>query len=68
MRKGTSAELMRTLRLAKSLVTSFRHPPYKSRLHRLGGDHRVRTDLIIAFKIFTGLLDVDPNLSSFPPT
>ncbi len=29
---------------------------------------RVRADLIIAFKIFTGLLNVDPNLFFLPPT
>ncbi len=43
-----------------------RHLPYEERLQRLGIHSLLRrrlwVDLITAFKIFTGLLDVDPNL------
>ncbi len=44
-----------------------RHLPYEERLQRLGlhslqQRRRLQADLITAFKIFTGLLDIDPNL------
>ncbi len=42
-----------------------RHLPYEERLQRLGlhslQRRRLRDDLITAFKIFKGLLDIDPN-------
>ncbi len=57
--------------LATRLVTGMRHLPYEERLQRLGlyslQRRRRRADLITAFKIFTGLLDIDPNLFFFPP-
>ncbi len=43
-----------------------RHLPYEERLQRLGlcslQRRRLRADLITAFKIFNGRLDIDPNL------
>ncbi len=51
----------RIQRLAKRLVTGMRHLPYEERLQRL------RADLITAFKIFKGLLDIDPNFFFLPP-
>ncbi len=47
----------RIQRLATRLVTGIRHLPYEERLQR----RRLRTDLVTAFKIFTGLLGIDPN-------
>ncbi len=48
-----------------------RHLPYEERLQRLGlhslQRRRLRDDLITAFKIFKGLLDIDPNLLFRPP-
>ncbi len=48
-----------------------RHLPYEERQQRLGLHYlqrrRLWADLIIAFKIFTGLLDIDPNLFFLPP-
>ncbi len=48
-----------------------RHRPYEERLQRLGlhslQRRRLQADLITAFKIFTGLLDIDPNLFFLPP-
>ncbi len=48
-----------------------RHLPYEERLQRLGlhslQRRRLRDDLITPFKIFTGLLDIDPNLFFLPP-
>ncbi len=43
------------------LVTVIRHLPYEERLQR----RRLQVDLITAFKIFTGLVDVDPNMFYF---
>ncbi len=55
----------RNQRLATRLVPSIRHLLYEEKLQRLGlhslQRRRLRSDLITAFKIFTGLLDVDPN-------
>ncbi len=63
--------LERIQRLATRLVTGMRHLPYEERLQRLGLDSsqrwRLRDDLITAFKIFKGLLDIDPNLFFLPP-
>ncbi len=50
--------LERIQRLATMLVTGMGHLPYEERLQR----RRLRDDLITAFKIFKGLLDIDPNL------
>ncbi len=50
--------------------TGMRHLPYEERLRLLGlhslQRRRLRDDLITAFKIFTGLLDIDPNLFFLP--
>ncbi len=58
-------------RLATWLVTDMRHLPYEERLQRLNlhslQRRRLQADLITAFKIFKGLLDIDPNLFFFPP-
>ncbi len=58
-------------RLATRLVTGMRNLPYEERLQRLGlhslQQRRLRDDLITAFKIFKGLLDIDPNLFFLPP-
>ncbi len=63
--------LERIQRLATSLVTGMRHLPYEERLQRLGlhslQRRRLRADLITAFKIFKGLLYIDPNLFFLPP-
>ncbi len=52
------------------LVTGFRHRSHEERLQRLGLhslQRRLQADLITAFKIFKGLLDIDPNLFFLPP-
>ncbi len=63
--------LERIQRLAARLVTGMRHLPYDERLQLLGLHslqwRRLRDDLITAFKIFKGLLDIDPNLLFLPP-
>ncbi len=63
--------LERIQRLATRLVTGIRHLPYEDRLQLLGlhslQRRRLRVDLITAFKIIMGLLDVDPNLPFLPP-
>ncbi len=60
------------LELIQRLVTGIRHLPYEVRLKRLGlhslKRRRLRADLITAFKIFTGLIDIDPNFVFLPPT
>ncbi len=62
--------LERIQRLATRLVTGMRHLPYEERLQRLDlhslQRRRLRDDLITAFKIFKGLLDIDPNLFFLP--
>ncbi len=45
------------------LVTGMRHLPYEERQQR----RWLRTDLITAFKIFKGILDIDLNLFFLPP-
>ncbi len=63
--------LERIQRLATRLITGMRHLPYEERLQRLGlhslQRRRLRADMITAFKIFKGLLDIDPNLFFLPP-
>ncbi len=46
-------------RLATRLITGIRHIPYEERLQRV--------DLITAFSMFTGFLDVDPKLVFYLP-
>ncbi len=57
--------------LATRLVTGMLHLPYEERPQRLSlhslQRRRLRADLITAFKIFKGLLDIDPNLFFLPP-
>ncbi len=48
--------LERIHRSSTKLVTCMRHRPYEERLQW----RRLRVDLIMAFKIFKGLLDIDP--------
>ncbi len=52
-------------------VTGMRHLPYEERLQPMGihilQRRRLRDELITAFKIFKGLLDIDPNLFFHPP-
>ncbi len=63
--------LERIQRLATRSVTGMRHLHYEERLQRLGLHslqwQRLRADLITAFKMFKGLLDIDPNLFFLPP-
>ncbi len=58
--------LGRSQRLATRLVTGMRNLPYEERLQWLGLHYLKQrqhwANLITTFKIFTGLLDVDPNL------
>ncbi len=57
-------------KLATKSVTGMRHLPYEERLQRLGPHslqrRQFQADLITAFKIFTGLLDIDPCFSVLP--
>ncbi len=63
--------LGRIQRFAIRLVTGMRQLSYEEMLQRLGLHSlqrgRLRADLIIAFKIFKGILDIDPNLFFLPP-
>ncbi len=63
--------LERIQRLTTRLVTGMRNLPYEERLQRLSRHslqrRRLRDDLITAFKVFKGLLDIDPNLFFLPP-
>ncbi len=63
--------LERIQRLVTRLATGMRHRPYEERLQRLGLHYLQRrrfwADLITAFKIFTGLWDVNSNLFFFLP-
>ncbi len=56
---------------ATRLATGIRHLPYEERLQRLGLHYlqrwRLWVVLITAFKMFTGLLDMDPNVFFLPP-
>ncbi len=57
--------------LTSRLVTGMCHLPCKETLQRLGFHslqwRRLQTDLSTAFKIFTGLLDIDPNFPRSEP-
>ncbi len=57
---------MRIERLATRLVTGMRHLPYEEKLQRLGlhslQRRRLQAELITAFKMFKGLLDININL------
>ncbi len=63
--------LERIQRLATRSVTGMRHLHYEERLQRLGlhslQRRRLRADLITAFTMFKGLLDIDPNLFFLSP-
>ncbi len=54
-------------RLATRLVKSFRRLPYEEQLRRLGRRRRLRGDLIVVYKMFSGGLDMDPSLFFIPP-
>ncbi len=60
------------LQRIQRLVTGMIHHPYEERLQRLGlhslQRRRPRADLLTTFKLFKGLLDIDPNLFFLPPT
>ncbi len=66
------SHLERILWLTTRLITGIRHLPYERILQRLSRHSLqrwgIRADLITALKIFTGLLDVDPDLFLLPPT
>ncbi len=63
--------LERIQRLATKLETGMHNLPYEERLQRLGlhslQRRRLPADLITAFKIFTFILEFDPNLFFSPP-
>ncbi len=63
--------LKRIQKLATKLVTGMRQLRYEERLQRLNlhslQRRRLQADLITAFTIFKGLLDIDPNLFFLPP-
>ncbi len=65
--------LERIQRLTTRLETDIRRLPYEEWQQRLGlhslrrRRRRLWTDLIAAFKIFMGLLDIDPNFFFLPP-
>ncbi len=63
--------LERIQKLATRLVTGKRYLHYEEILQRLGllslQRRRLQADLITAFKIFKGLLDIDLNLFFYPP-
>ncbi len=63
--------LERIQRLSTRLLTGMRHLPYEETLQGLGlhslQRRRLQDDLITAFKIFKGLVHIDPNLFFLPP-
>ncbi len=58
-------------RLTTRLVQGFRRLPYEERLRRLGlhslRRRRLRGDLIVVYKMFSGGLGLDPSLIVIPP-
>ncbi len=58
-------QLQRIQRLATRLVRGFRHVPYEERLCKFNlfslERRRLRADLILAFKIFKGEVDLNPS-------
>ncbi len=60
----------RIQKLPTKFITAIRHHPYEERRQPLGHHSlqrwQLRADLIFTFKVFTGPLDVDPNLFFSP--
>ncbi len=58
-------QLERVQRLATRLVRGLRHVPYEKRLRQLNffslKRRRLRADLVLAFKIFKGEVDLNPS-------
>ncbi len=63
--RADTNQLERIQRLATRLVSGLRHVPYEERLRQLNlfslERRRLRADLILAFKIFKGEVDLNPS-------